>query len=55
VGEGSEGIVRKAYWPNKGRFVAVKSLTSSRHYSNEVAILEQLQHPNIVSVYGIDK
>jgi len=41
--------------PNKGKFVAVKSLTSGRQYSNEVAILEQLQHPNIVSVYGIDK
>jgi len=35
--------------------VAVKSLTSNRHYSNEVTILGQLQHPNIISVHGIDK
>jgi serine/threonine protein kinase len=55
IGEGSEGIVRKGYWPAKGKFVAVKSLMNPQDDINEIKILEQTQHSNIIKIYGIDK
>lgn len=55
LGQGSEGIIRKAYWSSKGKFVAIKRLPLYKQYSPEVAILEQLQHPNIISAHGVDR
>jgi serine/threonine protein kinase len=53
IGQGAFGEVRDAYW--LGTRIAVKLIkTKSPHVlQQEVNILSQLQHPNIVQLFGV--
>lgn len=58
LGEGGSSIVRKVACRRDGKICAVKSCksndsSSTKYIKKELKILQMLQHPNIITPYGI--
>jgi len=62
VGRGGQGVVWKARQPGTGRLMALKGLLGGRlaggkaeaRFEREVRLAAQLNHPGIVTVYGVE-
>lgn len=60
VGQGTYGVVNRARHKSTGNIVAIKNVPKSKldteklvaNLRNEIRILEQNKHPNIVELYG---
>jgi eukaryotic-like serine/threonine-protein kinase len=62
VGRGGQGVVWQARQPDTGRLMALKGILggklagdrAERRFQREVQLASQLNHPHIVTVYGVE-